>query len=51
MIYETKGHIAVITLNRPKAMNAINGEVTKLLEASLEKFEADPNLWYHDNFS
>jgi len=38
-------HVAVFTLNRPKAMNAVNGNVSATLESLLETFEADDALW------
>lgn len=43
--YETQGRIAVITLNRPEARNAINGDVATAMEAALDKFEADDGIW------
>ena len=43
--YETQGRIAVITLNRPDARNAINGDVAAGLEAAIDKLEADPTVW------
>ncbi|MCB1644673.1 MAG: crotonase/enoyl-CoA hydratase family protein [Pseudomonadales bacterium] len=39
------GHIAIITLNRPEARNAINGEMAQTMEACLDEFENDPDLW------
>ena len=39
------GHIALVTLNRPAARNAINGEVASRLEAIVDEIEADPDLW------
>ena len=36
--------IAIVTLNRPDARNAINVEVTDLLEAAVHDLEADPNI-------
>nr|WP_294504451.1 enoyl-CoA hydratase-related protein [uncultured Rhodopila sp.] len=38
-------HIALVTINRPEARNAINGEVAAGLEAAVERLEADPELW------
>ena len=38
-------HVAVFVLNRPKAKNAVNGEVSMTLEKLLEEFEADDELW------
>ena len=43
--FETKGHLAIITLNRPDARNAINGMMAQGIESALDKFEEDPNLW------
>jgi enoyl-CoA hydratase len=43
--YEINGRIALFTLNRPDARNAINGEVALAMEAALDQFEADPNAW------
>jgi enoyl-CoA hydratase/carnithine racemase len=43
--FETEGHVAVITLNRPEARNAINGDVAQGLEAAIDRLEDDPELW------
>ncbi|MCR9277631.1 MAG: crotonase/enoyl-CoA hydratase family protein [Pseudomonadaceae bacterium] len=43
--YETKGRIAIITLNRPEARNAVNGDVAQGLEDALDRYEADNDLW------
>jgi enoyl-CoA hydratase len=43
--YETRGRIAVITLNRPEARNAVNGDVANGLEAAIDQLEADPEVW------
>jgi len=43
--YETRGRIAVITLNRPEARNAINGDVASAMEAAIDQMEADPDVW------
>jgi enoyl-CoA hydratase len=45
VLFEKRGHIAIFTLNRPKAMNAISGAVSEQMEAHLETFEADDDLW------
>ena len=39
------GHVAVVTLNRPEALNAISGEVADVLAGSLLQAAADPNAW------
>lgn len=38
-------HIALVTINRPEARNAVNGAVAAGLEAAVERMEADPDLW------
>lgn len=43
--YEVQGKIALITLNRPEARNAVNGDVASGLEAAIDQLEADPNVW------
>ena len=43
--FHTEGHVAVFTLNRPEARNAVNETVSAEMEAHLDAFEADPSLW------
>lgn len=43
--YETKGRLAIITLNRPEARNAVNAAVASGLENALDAYESDPDLW------
>lgn len=43
--FEAAGHIAVITLNRPEARNAVNGAVAAGMEAAVDRLEDDPELW------
>lgn len=38
-------HIALVTLNRPEARNAVNGEVARGLEAIVRQTEADDTIW------
>jgi enoyl-CoA hydratase len=44
VLYEVKGKAAWITLNRPKALNALSPEVFQKLNEALDKAEADPNV-------
>ena len=39
------GHVAVITINRPEARNAVNGEVANGIEAAIDRLEEDDALW------
>ncbi len=43
--YEATDHVAVITLNRPEARNAVNGDVARGLEAAIDRLEADDDVW------
>jgi enoyl-CoA hydratase len=43
--YEVQGRIALLTLNRPEARNAVNGEVASAMEAAIDALEADPDVW------
>jgi enoyl-CoA hydratase/carnithine racemase len=37
--------VALVTINRPDARNAVNGAVAQGLEAAVERVEADPEIW------
>jgi enoyl-CoA hydratase/carnithine racemase len=41
---ERRGHIALVTLNRPEARNAISPEVSQTMVTLLDEVEADPEL-------
>lgn len=43
--YEVQGHVALITLNRPEARNAVNGAVATEMEAAIDALEADADVW------
>lgn len=43
--YETRGRVAVITIRRPEARNAVNGEVADALEAAVDRLEAEDGTW------
>jgi len=42
IVYETKGAVALITLNRPKAMNALNSQLAREIGQALHAADADP---------
>ncbi|MEM7178990.1 MAG: enoyl-CoA hydratase [Pseudomonadota bacterium] len=44
IIVETREQVGVITLNRPKALNALNSELMIELGEALIKFDADPDV-------
>lgn len=41
---EVHGRVAVLTLNRPKVLNALNDELISELYAALNKFDTDDNI-------
>lgn len=43
--YEVRGNVALITLNRPEARNAVNGDLAADMEAVLDKFEEQDGVW------
>ncbi|HRA34820.1 MAG TPA: crotonase/enoyl-CoA hydratase family protein [Acidimicrobiales bacterium] len=43
--YELHGHVAVLTINRPNARNAVNTDVAQGLEAGIDRLEEDPDAW------
>ncbi len=38
-------HVALVTLNRPEARNAVNAALTTALAAAVARVEADPEIW------
>ena len=45
VLYTSSERIAVITLNRPEARNAVNVDVAHGLEAAIDQLEDDPETW------
>jgi enoyl-CoA hydratase len=43
--YVLDGHVAVITIRRPEARNAVNGDVAKGMEAAIDNLEGDDDAW------
>jgi enoyl-CoA hydratase/carnithine racemase len=43
--FEVRDRVAVITINRPEARNAVNGAVASGLQEAVERLEADDALW------
>ncbi len=44
IIVETRGKVGLITINRPKAMNALNDTLMDEIGVALDGFEADTNI-------
>lgn len=45
VLTEVKGRTLVITINRPEARNAVNGDVASGIEAAIDELEANEELW------
>jgi enoyl-CoA hydratase len=45
VLYEVEGRMAIITLNRPEARNAVNGALATAMESIMDRFESDPEVW------
>ncbi len=45
VIYEKSEKVAFITLNRPRALNALSGPMLEQLRDALRDFDQDPELW------
>jgi len=44
ILVETRGRVGLVTLNRPKALNALSPELMMELTRALDAFEADDNI-------
>ncbi|CAN5181299.1 enoyl-CoA hydratase [soil metagenome] len=44
ILVETKGKVGVVTLNRPQALNALNGQLIAEINTALDGFERDPGI-------
>jgi crotonobetainyl-CoA hydratase len=45
IIYAKKDRIAYITLNRPRVLNALSGQLNRELHSALLDFRDDPEVW------
>jgi enoyl-CoA hydratase len=44
ILVRTEGRVGIVTLNRPKALNALNGQLMDELGTALQAFDADPAI-------
>ena len=44
LLFEKQGHIALITMNRPEARNAVNPELAILLTDAWREVHDDPDI-------
>lgn len=45
LLVARRGHVTILTINRPGSLNAINAEVADLLGAAVEEATADDDVW------
>lgn len=45
VLIERRGHVELLTINRPEARNAINRATAEALDAALDATEADDDVW------
>ena len=45
VLYERRGHVATITYNRPHALNAVNGELRRDLNAAFARLRDEEDAW------
>jgi enoyl-CoA hydratase/carnithine racemase len=42
---ERRGHVEILTINRPEARNAVNGDVSHGMASALDELETDDDCW------
>jgi crotonobetainyl-CoA hydratase len=45
LLFEVEGHVARLTLNRPKALNSISHELDLELARAWDRIDEDPDIW------
>jgi enoyl-CoA hydratase/carnithine racemase len=45
VLRERRGHVEILTINRPEARNAINGAVSTGISTALDELAEDPEAW------
>ena len=45
VLRERKGHVEILTINRPEARNAINAEVSRAMSSVMDELEHDDACW------
>jgi crotonobetainyl-CoA hydratase len=44
VLFARRGHLAIVTLNRPEVLNAVNGDMTRQAGEVLEEIDGDPDI-------
>lgn len=45
LLFEVEGHVAKLTLNRPKSLNSISHELDRDLAMAWDRIDEDPDIW------
>jgi enoyl-CoA hydratase len=45
VLQERRGHVVILTINRPEARNAINGPVSLAMSGYMDELAEDPDCW------
>lgn len=45
LLRERRGHVEILTINRPEVRNAVNGAVSKAMGAALDELAEDDEVW------
>jgi enoyl-CoA hydratase len=45
MLYEKRDRVAIVTINRPEALNAFTPDMLRAMDAAFADFSKDPDLW------
>ena len=45
VLRERRGHVDILTINRPEARNAINGAVSEAMSGYMDELTGDPDCW------
>ena len=45
VLRERRGHVEILTINRPEARNAINGAVSRAMSGAMDELTEDPDCW------
>jgi crotonobetainyl-CoA hydratase len=44
VLFARRGHLAIVTLNRPEVLNAVNGDMTRRAGEILDEIDGDPDI-------